>query len=309
MHNRERTQPRPGSPAGASNRAGARPPVVAPNEARPADHERRLLRGLQVVKAEFVAQPISGLARQLAGEKTLALLHCVKGHGWFEVAGRLNPVRKGDVLALSPGMKSHPGSNRANPWSVHWIEAVGELAPDYLDALAPGARPVVIHAGEDPRFARLFSEILTSSRQGAGFVQQLHRSHALAYLLALLVHKRREAPRETGDVVNKIAEAILYMSDHLDQPLRVSELARMAGLSQAYFGELFKAQTGCAPRDYLHLLRIHKACQLLRETGLSIKEISVRAGYQDPFHFSRQFKAFQGVSPTAFRLRSAIPSC
>ena len=98
------------------------------------------------------------------------------------------------------------------------------------------------------------------------------------------------------------------MSEHLDQPMRVSALAALANLSPAHFSALFKEQTGCSPRDYLHLLRIHRACQLLRTTTLNVKEIATRLGYQDQFHFSRQFKAFQGVSPSEYREGQASSS-
>jgi AraC-like DNA-binding protein len=50
----------------------------------------------------------------------------------------------------------------------------------------------------------------------------------------------------------------------------------------------FKEQTGCSPRDYLHLLRIHRACQLLRNSPPHVKEIAARLGYQDQFHFSAE---------------------
>ena len=66
-------------------------------------------------------------------------------------------------------------------------------------------------------------------------------------------------------------------------------LAVLANLSPAHFTALFKEQTGCSPRDYLHLLRIHRACQLLRSTTLNVKEIATRLGYQDQFHFSPQY--------------------
>jgi transcriptional regulator GlxA family with amidase domain len=129
----------------------------------------------------------------------------------------------------------------------------------------------------------------------------MQASHALAYLLACLIQKRQAAVPESTDTVQRAAQAIIYMSEHLDQPLRVAALARLAGLSAAHFGELFKQHTGCSPRDYLHLLRIHQACRLLRDSPLSIKEIAARVGYPDPFHFSRQFKAFQGLSPSEYR--------
>jgi len=267
------------------------------------------LRGLQVVRAGFLERAAAALPQWLPGAKALALLHCVNGSGWCEVSGRLRSVRTGDVLVLPPEVACSLGSNRTSPWSMQCLEASGDLVPDYLEALAPTAQPSIIHAGDALQIARLFGETLNAFHQGSAFAQRLHASHALAYLLALLIRELVEAPRETGDAVNKIAETILYMSDHLEEPLRVSALARMAGLSQAYFGQLFKAQAGCSPREYLHLLRIHRARQLLQKTNLTIKEIAARIGYQDPFHFSRQFKAFQGASPSDYRRGPSIPSC
>ena len=121
----------------------------------------------------------------------------------------------------------------------------------------------------------------------------------------------RIAPRKARTVVNlvrgqKVAEAIIYMSEHLDQPMRVSALAALANLSATHFSVLFKEQTGCSPRDYLHLLRIHSACQLLRTSNLNVKEIAARLGYQDQFHFSRKFKAFSGVPPSLYRATQPV---
>jgi AraC family transcriptional regulator of arabinose operon len=273
-----------------------------------AGHEARLLQGLRVVGAGFIEQPPSCLAGQLPGAKVLTLFYCIKGSGWCEAAGRLHTVRKGDVLILAPGGRCSYGSSRAEPWSAHWVQAAGGLVPDYLDAVGATGPSLLVSAGPDLQSARLCPEILGSSRQGSTFIQRLQASHALACLLAWLIRKRHEGPRETEVVANKVAEAIIYMSNHLEEPLRVTVLARMAGFSQAYFGELFKGQIGCAPRDYLHLLRIHRASQLLLSTDLSVKAIAAKVGYQDPFHFSRQFKAFQGAAPTQYRLRSSVSS-
>src|ERR1035438_3835110 len=91
------------------------------------------------------------------------------------------------------------------------------------------------------------------------------------------------------------------MSGHLDQPLKVKALAAMASLSPAHFAVVFREQTGSSPRDYLHLLRMHRACEWLTSTSTSLKEIADRLGYQDQFHFSRRFKAFSGVAPSNYR--------
>lgn len=230
-------------------------------------------------------------------------IYCQKGGGWCELAGRLHAIRAGDLLVLSSEGPHTCGAQASNPWTIHWASAGGGHLGAYLKGLGVSGQAPVLRVGEDLQLARLFNEILTTLEHGIGFVDLLQASHALAYLLARLIGQRQEEPRQSSDAAHKVAEAIIYMSDHLEEPLRVAALARLASLSTAHFCVLFKDQTGCAPREYLHLLRIHRACQLLQSTALNVKEIAGRLGYQDPFHFSRQFKAFQGVSPSDYRER------
>lgn len=263
-----------------------------------AGRSQPLLRGLLAAGAGCCASTKRFQMRSGGG---LLLLYCLRGRGWCETDRRLHPLRRGDLLALPLDRSLTCGPHRSSPWVFRWIRAVGALAPDYARALAePPARPVR-HLGEEVQITRLFGEVLDSLRSGTSFKRLLRASSALAYLLSLLIQERPESPPGHSDTVKKVAEAIIYLSDHLHESLRVKALARLAGLSPAYFGELFKAQTGCAPRQYVQLLRMHRACQMLRETGLGIKEIAGRLGYQDPFHFSRQFKAFEGVSPSQYR--------
>jgi AraC-like DNA-binding protein len=265
-----------------------------------ARRERPLLCGLLAVAAGFSPGLAGRSHRAVAAGQQATFIFCIKGGGWWEARGRLSLIRKGDLLVLPPGTTHACGPQASSPWTVHWVRASGEHLPDYLRELALGPQTPVLHIGEDPQLIRLFNEILRSLQRGT-FAHLLHASHTLAYLLSCVIQKRQTAAPESSDTVQKVAQAIIYMSEHLEEPLRVTALARLAGLSAAHFGELFKHQTGCAPRDYLHLLRIHQACRLLRDSTLSVKEIAARTGYGDPFHFSRQFKAFQGLSPSEYR--------
>jgi AraC family transcriptional regulator, arabinose operon regulatory protein len=263
--------------------------------------ERPLLRGLLAVAAGFSHGLTGSPRRSVAGSQQATFIFCIKGSGWWEAHGRLSIIRKGDLLVLPPGATHSCGPQASSPWTVHWVRAAGEHLPDYLRELALGPQTPMLHIGEDPQLIRLFSEILRSLHRGPSFANLLQASQGLAYLLSSLIQRRQAAAPESSDTVQRVAQAIIYMSEHLDEPLRVTALARLAGLSCAHFGELFKHQTGCSPRDYLHLLRIHQACRLLDDSALSIKEIAARVGYRDPFHFSRQFKAFQNISPSEYR--------
>jgi AraC-like DNA-binding protein len=91
-------------------------------------------------------------------------------------------------------------------------------------------------------------------------------------------------------------------------PLTVAELGRDVNLSSSRFTHLFRMEVGCSPVRYLRDLRLDTARTLAEETPLSVKEIMVRVGYNDPSHFARDFKRRHGASPRTFRVRVRTPA-
>lgn len=71
--------------------------------------------------------------------------------------------------------------------------------------------------------------------------------------------------------------------------------------SVPYMSLLFKKNFGINFSDYLWNMRLDKAKSLLRNSDLSIDEISVKVGYQTPSSFRRKFKAEMGVTPSQYR--------
>ena len=92
------------------------------------------------------------------------------------------------------------------------------------------------------------------------------------------------------------------MKQHLDQPLQLNVLAALASLSRSRYTALFKEQTRFPPMDYFNRLRMHRACQWLDTTDLSVKTIAARLGYEDPLYFSRVFRSIIEKSPIQYRL-------
>jgi AraC family transcriptional regulator len=93
--------------------------------------------------------------------------------------------------------------------------------------------------------------------------------------------------------------------DHFDQNLAegicLSELASLAGLSQAHFSRQFKISTGLPPHRYKLARRIERAKQLLLHGDLSIKEIALNCGFFDQGHLSKAFRRIVGFSPGAWQ--------
>jgi AraC family transcriptional regulator, arabinose operon regulatory protein len=110
-----------------------------------------------------------------------------------------------------------------------------------------------------------------------------------------------------GEADRKIERSLAYMLGHLNERVKVAELAKMADLSSAHFTALFKQKTGHPPIDFIIRLRMHHACHLLKINSLSVREIAATLGYKDPFFFSRQFKLINGVAPQYYRtIRTGI---
>jgi AraC-like DNA-binding protein len=96
--------------------------------------------------------------------------------------------------------------------------------------------------------------------------------------------------------------SIEFMVRHLDKPLQVARLAAEANISLSHYFAVFKEVTGFTPMDYFTRLRMHRACRLLDDTPMSVKEVAATLGYDDPFYFSRVFKAFHDMAPSEYRL-------
>jgi len=96
------------------------------------------------------------------------------------------------------------------------------------------------------------------------------------------------------------------------EPLNVPGLARVALMSPAHFSRQFRATFAETPHRYLQRRRIERACALLRDSELSVTDISYAVGFESLGTFSRTFTSIIGRSPSAYRAQArpvAVPVC
>ncbi len=94
--------------------------------------------------------------------------------------------------------------------------------------------------------------------------------------------------------VQSINRVIDYINNHLDEPIEVAVLARIANISTFHFCRVFKALRGESPIAYIARLRIETAAQLLRYTSLPVEAIAFNVGYETPASLSKAFKLQYG---------------
>ncbi|MDG1312521.1 MAG: helix-turn-helix domain-containing protein [Porticoccaceae bacterium] len=98
-----------------------------------------------------------------------------------------------------------------------------------------------------------------------------------------------------------IAQAQIWIQDNLSKPLAIADIASQFGMTQRTFHRRFTNAVGNKPSDYLTEVRMIFACDLLKNTDLSILEIANYSGYGEASWFSSRFKQWSGNSPKAYR--------
>jgi AraC-like DNA-binding protein len=99
-----------------------------------------------------------------------------------------------------------------------------------------------------------------------------------------------------------VRAAIEFMEQNLKSNPKLPAIAAAAGLSVRNCARMFHLHLHKPPRSFFIDLKMNAAKTMLMHSGLSIKEIGIEVGYDDPFHFSAQFKRRTGQNPRAFRL-------
>ena len=98
-----------------------------------------------------------------------------------------------------------------------------------------------------------------------------------------------------------IEKAIKYVEDNMSRTeLSVEELSRELGMSRVHLYKKLLQITGKTPIEFIRVIRLKRAAQLLRESQLHVSEVAFEVGFNNPKYFSRYFKDEFGVLPSVY---------
>ena len=100
-----------------------------------------------------------------------------------------------------------------------------------------------------------------------------------------------------GQPVPKLVDIIELMEANLEEPFELDELASFVAVSRRQLERMFLKHLECSPSRYYLKLRLDRARQLLKQSSLSIVEISTACGFVSTPHFSRCYRKHIGISP------------
>lgn len=228
------------------------------------------------------------------------VVYITEGGGHFEDAlGFSHSIVRGDLLFLFPQVGHTYGPGPTDFWNELFIIFEGPVFDLWQDKGLLNPKAPVLHLEPVDYWFDRFKETVWSVPQ-TGPEYSLVRLCRLQQLLAdILVYQQQQGYEQVDHEWLAQAKALLKASLHT-RP-NYEAIAASVGMSYDGFRKRFAREAGVTPAKYHTLRRIDRACELLLNESLTLKEIARRLGFGDEYHLSKRFKQIVGVSPTGFR--------
>lgn len=116
----------------------------------------------------------------------------------------------------------------------------------------------------------------------------------------LKVEQEANTRKNTG--VTQISAALDYVRLEYVHLIRVEELAKVCHMSETHFRRVFEACMNMSPVDYINLVRIQNACDLMKRSNDSMDIVAQKVGFTTTSTFNRNFKKFLNTSPYQWKI-------
>lgn len=237
---------------------------------------------------------------QLTGIQTMLILEGEVLFRSWDPEGRLwtGHLKAGDLFSFFPGRLQY---ERTSQRLVRWYQTMYFAGGGALQGGVPflpgvGRMPQLVQAGDElAAFCSRFDRLIATLH----FLRPTWRIEAAAVLLDLiqgLFARAAATPRAQAPRID-FWEALLVRLEE-DATTPVQALAAECRMSVNHFIRQFRRQVGTTPKQYLMTRRLWKARAQL-QAGALVKEAARAAGFDDPLHFSRQYRKLFGAPPSA----------
>ncbi|HEY1848464.1 MAG TPA: AraC family transcriptional regulator [Opitutaceae bacterium] len=261
-----------------------------------------LLRHLCVTDAGYFPNAGNHFVSRPRGAPTALAVLCLQGRGWVRTGKASRTVRPGDFVWLRANVGHAYGSGAKDPWTIVWAHAAGTELPGWEELLGVDgmAAPAVLSLPDDRLEEPGFDRVYAALERGFSIRHLVAAAAALRLALSTVAQLSAEG-HKSRSAEERVAQSIEALRSDWQRPHRLGELATAAKVSVAHYSSLFRQRTGFSPIDFLIRLRVRHACRLLDTTSITVKEVSERSGYADPYYFTRCFRRVMGASPRAYR--------
>lgn len=240
-------------------------------------------------------------------------LHChnfyeffivTSGEAYHEINNRTSRLHKGTLRLITPNdahcIVSCKGSSCTHinlSVTVERLEAICTSLGVELDELCEDIQNINLSVSELEFFVKTAQRVslmqFNNDDRGVVFISEM-LSNAVCIIYNYKLFSHQERPEWFTHTLEKIHSPEYYSCS-------ADDIYRIAGFSAPVVIDRFKRYTGKTVVEYLKMIKINNACDMLKNTETSILEISNIIGYASLSHFNRVFKEYIGITPALYR--------
>lgn len=225
------------------------------------------------------------------------ILYCTRGSGTL-VLDRTRVKIPPCTGVFLPADIPHEYYPNGDVWDIHWVVPAGYAAENILRQFGLD-RPKISELRDVGTLEHIFRKMHDAIRTDSFFGNY----RASGFLYDFLIEYYRQI--SSGGASPSSSPALTKAVDHINSAFRseitLEELSGISGVSRQHLCLLFRNILGMRPMEYTARRRIQAAKELLTGTPMSVESIAEEVGFGSESYFCKQFRRYEGITPTAFR--------
>ncbi len=226
------------------------------------------------------------------------IVHTISGSGLLKYKNQEYILKPGDTFYISCMDYQHY-SCLGDQWEFLWIHFQGLSAPGYYNVFTePGFR--IISLEDSSSLEENMRCILTLIQKKDLNAEVICSNLINSLITELIIHNSSEH-RSLSYMPDYIKSMVKYLDQHFKEEISLKQLAKYYGFSQYYLSREFKRFFGITYSEYLIMLRLNYAKELLKYSEMSVSDITFQCGMNNVSHFINLFKAREEMTPLKYR--------
>lgn len=241
--------------------------------------------------------PIISMAKNHYHE-TVEIYYLEKGECSYFVNDRTYYIGAGDIIVIPEGVIHKTTYTGSHARSLLYLPRrfVPALVADVFSTFSYLYRNPEVEGEVKGIFEKIRYEYENPDR----FSDEILKT--LTYNLFFLLARNENQAENRSDGSAFVSESVRYILDNFSSEITLTELSKKYSVSPEHFSRTFKKETGFGFSEYLTLVRLKNASEMLiSNRKKSIAEIAFSCGFNDSNYFSERFKRVYDKSPLSFR--------
>ncbi len=238
----------------------------------------------------------------------LELFYFESGSGFLELNSKKYPLRAHDLLVINSRYIHVQYSENCDTPLVYYDFAIDNVHMNGLPQNCIGAKEFFLHSFQHGN--NVFYQNILRILNEFDCKQYSYHSKVQAIFIEILVDtvrlfssERNLLPENENPNTNRsqLEQIKKYIDEHYSEQITLDQLSKIIYINKSYIVTQFKKLFNVSPIQYLTLVRMEHAKNLLSSTSKSVTEIAAEVGFNNPVYFTEIFSRTIGVPPSVFR--------